>query len=111
MFIYNTIAQTPTINQSSLIGNITNFLPIILMFIILYFLMIRPQMKRQKEQKIMIEALHKGDEIVTSGGLLGKIIRVLDTYVILEISESNKIIIQKTSIATLLPKGTLKELL
>jgi len=91
-------------------GNLTSFLPIILMFVVLYFLMIRPQMKRQKEQKAMMDALGKGDEVVTSGGLLGKVVKVADAYVTVEVSEGNEVVVQKSAITTLLPKGTLKGL-
>ncbi|MDB5774880.1 MAG: preprotein translocase subunit YajC [Herbaspirillum sp.] len=91
-------------------GNLTSFLPIILMFAVLYFLMIRPQMKRQKEQKAMMDALAKGDEVVTSGGLLGKVTKVNDGYVTVEISEGTEVVVQKSAITTLLPKGTVKGL-
>ncbi|WP_051516907.1 preprotein translocase subunit YajC [Herbaspirillum sp. RV1423] len=91
-------------------GNLTSFLPIILMFVVLYFLMIRPQMKRQKEQKAMMDALAKGDEVVTSGGLLGRVVKVADAYVTVEVSEGNEVVVQKSAITTLLPKGTLKGL-
>ena len=89
-------------------GNLTSFLPIILMFVVLYFLMIRPQMKRQKEQKAMMDALGKGDEVVTSGGLLGKVTKVVDNYVTVEIAEGTEVVVLKTAITTLLPKGTVK---
>ncbi|KRB88630.1 MULTISPECIES: preprotein translocase subunit YajC [Oxalobacteraceae] len=87
-----------------------SFLPIILMFVVLYFLMIRPQMKRQKEQKAMMEALAKGDEVVTAGGMLGKVSKVTDAYVTLEVANGTEIIVQKAAVATLLPKGTIKAL-
>ncbi|WP_242490084.1 preprotein translocase subunit YajC [Noviherbaspirillum cavernae] len=87
-----------------------SFLPIILMFVVLYFLMIRPQMKRQKEQKSMMEALAKGDEVVTAGGILGKVVKVTDAYVTLEIADGTEVVAQKASVATLLPKGTIKSL-
>jgi preprotein translocase subunit YajC len=80
------------------------------MFVVLYFLMIRPQMKRQKEQKSMMEALSKGDEIVTAGGIVGKITKVTDGYVVLEVSDGNEMLVQKAAVATLLPKGTIKSL-
>ncbi|MFT2658181.1 preprotein translocase subunit YajC, partial [Escherichia coli] len=67
----------------------------ILMFVVLYFLMIRPQMKRQKEQKAMMDALGKGDEVVTSGGLLGRITKVADGYITIEVSEGTEVIVQK----------------
>jgi preprotein translocase subunit YajC len=86
------------------------FLPIILMFVLLYFLMIRPQMKRAKEHKQMVEALQKGDEVITAGGVLGRITRISDAYVGLEIAPDTEISVQRTSVQTLLPKGTLKSL-
>ncbi|CAM3478067.1 preprotein translocase subunit YajC [Bordetella sputigena] len=91
-----------------------NFLPIVLMFVILYFLMIRPQMKRQKEHRNLLAALSKGDEVVTAGGLLGKVTRVTDTYITVEISESAdkpvEVVVQKSAVSTVLPKGTIKAL-
>jgi preprotein translocase subunit YajC len=85
-----------------------SLLPIILMFVLLYFMMIRPQMKRAKEHKAMTEALSKGDEVVTTGGLLGRITKVGDAYVTLEISDNTEIVVQKGAVQTLLPKGTIK---
>jgi preprotein translocase subunit YajC len=86
------------------------FLPIILMFVLLYFLMIRPQMKRAKEQKQMIEALQKGDEVITAGGVLGRITKLADPYVTLEIAPNTEITVQKAAVQTVLPKGTLKSI-
>jgi len=83
-------------------------LPIILMFVLLYFLMIRPQMKRAKDHKQMVEALQKGDEVITSGGVVGRINRLVDGYVILEIAPNTEINVQRTAVQTLLPKGTIK---
>jgi preprotein translocase subunit YajC len=91
-------------------GGLMGLLPIILMFVILWFLMIRPQMKRAKEHKAMVEALSKGDEVVTQGGVVGKIIKVGENYVNLEIAENVEVVVQKGSVQTLLPKGTLKTL-
>ena len=85
-------------------------LPIILMFVLLYFLMIRPQMKRAKESRAMVEALQKGDEVITAGGILGRISKMTDAYVTLEIAPNTEISIQKAAVQTLLPKGTLKTL-
>jgi preprotein translocase subunit YajC len=87
-----------------------SFLPIILMFVVLYFLMIRPQMKRQKEQKSMMDALGKGDEVVTAGGIVGKVTKVADAYVTLEVANGTEIVVQKAAVTTLLPKGTVKDL-
>jgi preprotein translocase subunit YajC len=83
-------------------------LPIILMFVILYFLMIRPQMKKAKEHRTMVEALQKGDEVVAVG-ILGRISKVSDNYVSLEIAPNVTIQVQKNAVTTLLPKGTVKD--
>ena len=91
-------------------GNLSTFLPLILMFVVMYFLMIRPQQKRAKEQKAMMDALAKGDEVITAGGILGKVSKVNDTYVTVEVSTNTEIVVQKHSITTLLPKGTIKSL-
>ena len=91
-------------------GGMLGFLPIILMFVLLYFLMIRPQMKRAKEQKSMIEALQKGDEVITAGGVLGRITKLGDAYVTVEIAPNTEISVQRAAVQTLLPKGTLKSL-
>ncbi|WP_353155412.1 preprotein translocase subunit YajC [Herminiimonas fonticola] len=91
-------------------GSLTQFIPILLMFVALYFLMIRPQMKRQKEHKLMVEAVTRGDEVVTSGGVLGKVTKVSDVYVSIEVQEGTELVLQKSAITTLLPKGTIKSL-
>lgn len=85
------------------------FAPIVLMFVVLYFLMIRPQMKKQKEHRNMVAAVAKGDEIVTSGGLLGKITNVSEHYVAVEIASGVEIQLQKPAISAVLPKGTLRK--
>ena len=86
------------------------FLPIILMFVLLYFLMIRPQMKRAKETKAMIEALQKGDEVVTAGGVVGRIAKLGDQYLTLEIAPNIEIVVQRNAVQVPLPKGTIKTL-
>jgi preprotein translocase subunit YajC len=91
-------------------AGIMGFLPIILMFVLLYFLMIRPQMKRAKEQKQMIEALQKGDEVIAAGGVLGRITKISDPYVTLEIAANTEISVQRGAVQAVLPKGTLKSL-
>lgn len=108
MFISNAYSQTAGAGAGGIMGNLTSFVPIILMFVVLYFLMIRPQMKRQKEAKAMMDALTKGDEVVTSGGMLGKVTKVADGHVRLEIAEGTEVVVQKGAVATLLPKGTIK---
>ena len=87
---------------------LVGMLPIILMFVILYFLMIRPQMKKAKEHRSMLDALQKGDEVVAVG-ILGRIEKISDNYVSLEIAPSTTIQVQKQAITTLLPKGTIKD--
>ncbi|NLY26022.1 MAG: preprotein translocase subunit YajC [Alcaligenaceae bacterium] len=103
-------AQAAAGGENALMG----MLPIILMFVILYFLMIRPQMKRQKEHRNMVAALAKGDEVITSGGLLGRITKVTDNYITVEISNLGdkpvETIVQRTAVTSVLPKGTLKTL-
>ncbi|GGI21257.1 preprotein translocase subunit YajC [Oxalicibacterium faecigallinarum] len=106
MFISNAYAAAP----GGAMGGLMQFVPIILMFVVLYFLMIRPQMKRQKEHKAMVEAVTRGDEVVTSGGILGKVNKVSDVYLSIEVQDGTEIIIQKSAVTTLLPKGTIKSL-
>ncbi len=88
--------------------------PIILMFVVLYFLMIRPQMKRQKEHRNLVAALAKGDEVITAGGMLGKVTKVSDNYITVEVSDLTdkpvEVLFQRTSVTSVLPKGTLKSL-
>lgn len=108
MFISNAYAQAAAPAGAG--GGLMGLLPIILMFVVLYFLMIRPQMKRQKEQKAMIEAIGKGDEIVSAGGLVGKVTKVGDAYVTLEVADGTEVVMQKAAITMLLPKGTIKSL-
>ncbi len=109
MFISNAYAAA-TATSGGIMGSLTQFAPIVLMFVALYFLMIRPQMKRQKEHKLMIEAVTRGDEVVTVGGVLGKITKVSDVYVSIEVQDGTELIVQKSAVTTLLPKGTIKSL-
>ena len=106
MLISNAYAQAAGGDAGGFVG----LLPIILMFVLLYFLMIRPQMKRAKETKAMIEALQKGDEVITAGGVIGRITRISDAYIGLEIAPNTEINVQKAAVQVLLPKGTLKSL-
>jgi preprotein translocase subunit YajC len=78
------------------------------MFVVLYFVMIRPQMKRQKEHKAMVEALAKGDEVVTAGGMLGKVARLGESYLHVEIANGVEIQVQRSAVVQVLPKGTIK---
>lgn len=90
--------------QSTLLG----LLPLVLMFVVLYFVMIRPQMKRQKEHKAMVEALAKGDEVVTAGGLLGKVSRIGEAYIGVELTDGVEVQMQRSAVVQVLPKGSLK---
>lgn len=106
MFISNAYAQAagdPT-------GGLMGLLPLILMFIVLWFLMIRPQMKRAKEHKNMVAALAKGDEVVTQGGIAGRITDLGDNFLHIEVADKVNILVQRQAVATVLPKGTLKAL-
>ena len=87
---------------------LTSFLPLIVIFVLFYFMLIRPQMKRAKEQRKMLESLQKGDEVVTSSGQVGKVTKVGEQYVSLEIADGVVTHLQKQSVQTLLPKGTIK---
>jgi preprotein translocase subunit YajC len=110
VFIPSAYAQTAAsggsdiFSQSGLMG----VLPFGLMFVVLYFVMIRPQMKRQKEHKTMVDALAKGDEIVTSGGLLGKITKIGESFIGIEIANGVEIQVQRSAVVQVLPKGTVK---
>jgi preprotein translocase subunit YajC len=87
-----------------------SFLPLILIFAVMYFLLIRPQAKRQKEHKKLIDALSKGDEVLTSGGLLGRVIEINDAFLTLEIAEGSQVLVQRVAVTTVLPKGTMRDL-
>jgi preprotein translocase subunit YajC len=106
VIISSAFAQSSGAGDSGLLG----FLPIILMFGLLYFLMIRPQMKRAKETKAMIEALQKGDEVVTAGGVVGRISKLGDQYITLEIAPETEIVVQRSAVQVPLPKGTIKSI-
>ena len=89
-------------------ADLMSMLPILLMFIVLYFVMIRPQMKRAKEHKAMVEALQKGDEVIAAGGVLGRVTKVADNYVTLDIANNVEIRVQRAAVQLVLPKGTIK---
>ena len=91
-------------------GGIESMILIVLMFGVLYFLMIRPQMKRAKEHKTMLEALQKGDEVITSGGVLGRITKLGESYVTVEIAPNVEVQLQRPAVQLVLPKGTIKNL-
>ncbi len=91
-------------------GGLMGIAPMVLMFVVLWFFMIRPQMKKAKEHKALIEALAKGDEVVTQGGMVGKITKVGESYVTIEVAAGTEVVVQKPAIGIVLPKGTLKSL-
>ena len=111
MFISEAFAQAApaaAAASDSPFGNITGMRPIVLMFVVLYFVMIRPQMKRQKEHKTMIEALAKGDEVVVAGGLLGKVSKMGESFLHVEIANGVEVQVQRSAVVQVLPKGTVK---
>lgn len=107
MLISNAFAQSAPATGGDA-GGLMSFIPLILMFVVLYFIMIRPQMKRQKETKAMLEALAAGDEVITAGGILGKVTVVKDQYVTLELVPGTEVQMQKNAVTSVLPKGTIK---
>ena len=106
MFISNAYAQTAAAGgaESSLIS----LLPLVLMFVVLYFIMIRPQMKKQKEHKSMIDALAKGDEVIIAGGVLGKVAKMGDSFLHVEVAGGVELQVQRSAVVQVLPKGTIK---
>jgi len=108
VFISQAFAQTAPAATGGGESSLLSLLPIVLMFVVLYFIMIRPQMKRQKEHKTMVEALAKGDEIVTAGGMLGRVSKMGETYLHIEVANGVELQVQRSSVVQVLPKGTLK---
>ena len=106
VFISVAHAQTPAAGGPE--STLLSLLPLVLMFVVLYFIMIRPQMKRQKEHKAMLDALAKGDEVVVGGGVIGRISKLGDSLVHVEVAEGVEIQVQRPSIVQVLPKGTFK---
>ena len=111
VFISSAFAQTApaaaAAGGSDMMSTLTGMLPLVLMFVVLYFVMIRPQMRKQKEHRSMIEALAKGDEVATAGGLLGKVTRLGEGYLTLEISPGVEVQLQRSAIVQVLPKGAI----
>ncbi|MEY4121984.1 MAG: hypothetical protein RLZZ457_822 [Pseudomonadota bacterium] len=110
MLISSAFAQTAPAAAAGgdIMSSLTGMLPLVLMFVVLYFVMIRPQMKRQKEHKAMIDALAKGDEIATAGGLLGKVTKLGDNTLSLEVAPGVEVQLQRHAVVQVLPKGTVK---
>ncbi|CAN1509619.1 MAG: preprotein translocase subunit YajC [Sulfuritalea sp.] len=91
-------------------SDLMSFLPLVVIFVLFFFMIIRPQMKAAKEQRAMIAALQKGDEVITSGGIVGKVTKVTDAFVSVEIATNTEITVQKQAVQSALPKGTIKSL-
>ena len=91
-----------------MLSSLSSMLPLVLMFVVLYFVMIRPQMKKQKEHRAMIDALAKGDEVVTAGGMLGKVAKLGDSNLGLEVANGVEVQIQRSAVVQVLPKGSIK---
>ena len=108
MFISSAFAQTAPAAGGDMQSTLMSMLPLALMFVVLYLVMIRPQMKKQKEHAAMIAALAKGDEVVTGGGLLGKVSKLGDHFIGLEISAGVEIQVQRSAVIQVLPKGSIK---
>ncbi len=109
MFISSAFAQTaPAAAGGDMQSSLMSMLPLVLMFVVLYFVMIRPQMRKQKEHRSMIDALAKGDEVVTAGGVLGKVSKMGDSYLGLEVANGFEVQVQRSAVVQVLPKGTIK---
>jgi preprotein translocase subunit YajC len=110
VFISSAFAQTAPAAAAGgdMQSSLMSMLPLVLMFVVLYFVMIRPQMKRQKEHRAMIDALAKGDEVATAGGLLGKVTKLGDTYIGVEVASGVEVQLQRSAVVQVLPKGSIK---
>jgi preprotein translocase subunit YajC len=107
VFISQAYAQTAAAAGSTE-STLLSMLPLLLMFVVLYFIMIRPQMKKQKEHKAMIEAIAKGDEVVIAGGVLGRVAKLGDNYLHVEVANGVELQVQRVAVVQVLPKGTYK---
>jgi preprotein translocase subunit YajC len=110
MFISSAFAQTAPAAAAGgdMQSTLMSMLPLLLMFVVLYFVMIRPQMKKQKEHRAMIDALAKGDEVVTAGGFIGKVSKLGEAYVGIELATGVEVQMQRSAVVQVLPKGTMK---
>ena len=111
VFISSAFAQTApaaAAGGSDIMSSLTGMLPLVLMFVVLYFVMIRPQMKRQKEHRAMIDAIAKGDEVATAGGIIGRVTRLSEGFLHVEIASGVEVQVQRSAVAQVLPKGTVK---
>jgi preprotein translocase subunit YajC len=111
VFISNAFAQTAPAaaggeSMFGSLGSLGQLLPLVLMFVVLYFIMIRPQMKRQKEHKAMIDALAKGDEVVVAGGVIGRVAKLGESIVHIEVANGVELQVQRSAVVQVLPKGS-----
>jgi preprotein translocase subunit YajC len=107
-FISDALAEAPA--AAGGIDTLTGLLPLVIFGVVLYFLMIRPQVKRQKEHKKMVEALSKGDEVVTNGGMAGKVTDIGENFIQVEVADGIEVKVRRQSVESIMPKGSLKEL-
>ncbi len=110
MLISNAFAQAAPAAAQDTMSQLAGLLPMLFVFVALWLLMIRPQMKRAKEHKALLEGLQKNDEVLTQGGIVGKVTQISDGYVHVEVAPNTQIVVQKQSIGAVLPKGTLKSI-
>lgn len=110
MFISNAFAQTAPAAAAGgdISSSLMSMLPLLLMFAVLYFIMIRPQMRKQKEHRAMIDALAKGDEVATAGGLMGRVTAISEGSMTLQIASGVEVQMQRSAVVQVLPKGTIK---
>jgi preprotein translocase subunit YajC len=110
VFISSAFAQTAPAAAAGgdMSSSLMSMLPLVLMFVVLYFIMIRPQMRKQKEHRAMIDALAKGDEVVTAGGMLGKVSSISDSHIGLQVASGVEVQMQRSAVVQVLPKGTIK---
>ncbi|MCW5258239.1 preprotein translocase subunit YajC [Verminephrobacter aporrectodeae subsp. tuberculatae] len=111
MFITSALAQTApaaAAGGGDMMSSLTSMLPLVLMVVMLYFLMIRPQMRRQKEHRAMIEAIAKGDEVATTGGIVGRVVRLSEGFLHLEVAQGVEVQLQRSAVVQVLPKGSFK---
>jgi preprotein translocase subunit YajC len=106
VFISSAYAQAAPAAAQGGASSLVTLLPLVLMFVVLYFIMIRPQMKKQKEHKAMVEALAKGDEVVIAGGVLGRVAKLGDSYIHVEVADEVELQVQRVAVIQVLPKGT-----
>jgi len=103
-------AQAAAPAQSPQGFDLMAFLPLVFLMVVFYFILIRPQMKRNKEHKVMLDALQKGDEIVAAGGLVGRVTRLDENYITMQIANNVEVRVQRPSLQLVLPKGTIKNI-